>query len=252
MSKSGEKRKFAAFDIDGTIFRWQLYHELFDELSIAGYIDDDDKQSVLHARETWSTRQGSFIDYEEILVFVMEKHVIGLPEQVVKDLTMRILSAKGHRTYAYTRNLMHELRDAGYFIIAISGSYQQLVEAFAELHHIDLAIGTNYELEDGKFVRKGRTVFGQKGHILSTAVEEHGLTFEGSYAVGDSGSDGAMMELVDHPIAFNPDEKLFKIAQEHGWKVVIERKNMMYELEMPKGDSKEGHGTYVLAHAKSR
>ena len=25
-------KQFAVFDIDGTIFRWQLYHELFDAL----------------------------------------------------------------------------------------------------------------------------------------------------------------------------------------------------------------------------
>lgn len=246
------KRKFAAFDIDGTIFRWQLYHELFDALGDAGYIDEADRKAVADARETWSKRETSFTDYEELLVTVMEREVIGLPEQVVKDLARTILSAKGHRTYAYTRNLMQSLREQGYFIIAISGSYQQLVEAFAELHHIDLAIGTDYELQDGKFKRKSRPVFGQKGPLLTAAIAEHHLTLEGSYAVGDSGSDSAMMELVEHPIAFNPDDRLFRIAQEHGWNVVIERKNMMYELEMPKGESEEGHGTYVLAHAKSR
>lgn len=248
----GVKRKFAAFDIDGTIFRWQLYHELFDALGEAAYIDQTDRQAVADARETWSKRETSFTDYEELLVGVMERKVIGLPEQVVKDLARNILSAKGHRTYAYTRNLMQSLRAEGYFIIAISGSYQQLVEAFAELHHIDLAIGTDYELENGNFKQKNRPVFGQKGPLLTAAIAEHDLTLEGSYAVGDSASDSAMMELVEHPIAFNPDDRLFTLAQAHGWKVVIDRKNMMYELEMPKRKREEDHGTYVLAHAKSR
>lgn len=242
---SGEKRKFAVFDIDGTIFRWQLYHELFDELSVKGYIDDSDRIRVLDARNEWATRHSGFMDYENVLVEVMERQVIGLDESLVKDLAKEILASKGHRTYAYTRNLMHRLRESGYFIIALSGSYQQLVEAFAELHHIDLAIGTNYALEDGKFIRKERMVFGNKGPILRAAIDEHDLTLDESYAVGDSGSDSAMLELVAHPIAFNPDDRLFEIAKKHGWKVVIERKNMIYELE-------EKDGTYLLASANPR
>ena len=239
------RRKFAAFDIDGTIFRWQLYHELFDALAVAGYIDQSDRESVAGAREAWSRRESSFMDYEELLVSVMERKVVGLPEQVMKDLAREILSSKGHRTYAYTRKLMTDLKQQGYFIIAISGSYQQLVEVFAEIHQIDLAIGTNYEIKDGKFTSNRSMVFGHKGPILKSAVEEHNLTWEDSYAVGDSGSDSAMMELVEHPIAFNPDDRLFALARDAGWKVVIERKNMMYELEA-------ANGTYVLASANAR
>jgi len=239
------QRSFAAFDIDGTIFRWQLYHELFDALGAAGYIDQADRDDVNTAREAWSRRESSFMDYEHLLVSVMERKVIGLPEEVVKDLARDILSAKGHRTYSYTRNLMSDLKKDGYFIIAISGSYQQLVEAFAELHQIDLAIGTDYEIVDGKFTGKRRMVFGQKGPILQTAVTEHDLTWEGSYAIGDSGSDSAMMELVEHPIAFNPDDKLYALAEASGWKIVIERKNMIFELE-------KHNGSYLLAQANAR
>ena len=248
MSTAGQTstpRRFAAFDIDGTIFRWQLYHELFDALASAGYIDKNDRNDVAMAREAWSRREQSFMDYEHLLVSVMERKVIGLPEQTVKSLARDIQSAKGHRTYTYTRTLMEQLKQNGYFIIAISGSYQQLVEAFAELHHIDLAIGTDYELEQGNFVRKSRAVFGNKEPILKAAVDEYNLQWKGSYAVGDSGSDADMMKLVEHPIAFNPDNRLFALAQKAGWKIVIERKNMMYELE-------QRDGSYVLAQANSR
>lgn len=234
------QRKFAVFDIDGTIFRWQLYHELFDSLANAGYISGSERAAVAEARESWSKREQSFASYEELLVGVMERKVIGLPERIVTELAGDILNAKGHRTYTYTRNLMHSLSAQGYFIIALSGSYQQLVEAFAKLHHIDLAIGTDYELKEGNFARKKRPVFGHKGPILTQAAKEHNLAWEGSYAVGDSGSDSAMLELVEHPIAFNPDDRLFALARRAGWKVVVERKNMVYELE-------EHDGSYVLA-----
>ena len=31
--------KFAVFDIDGTLIRWQLYHAIADELAKSGHID---------------------------------------------------------------------------------------------------------------------------------------------------------------------------------------------------------------------
>jgi phosphoserine phosphatase len=45
-----------------------------------------------------------------------------------------------------------------------------------------------------------------------------------------------MLEMVEHPLVFNPDKKMFTIARDHHWPVVVERKNMIYELE-PADDS---------------
>jgi phosphoserine phosphatase len=49
-----------------------------------------------------------------------------------------------------------------------------------------------------------------------------------------------MLEYVEHPIAFNPEIRLFNEARNKGWKIVVERKNVVYELEA-------NHGSYVLA-----
>jgi phosphoserine phosphatase len=49
-----------------------------------------------------------------------------------------------------------------------------------------------------------------------------------------------MLEMVENPIAFNPDESLLKIAEKAGWLIIIERKNIAYKLE------KGQHG-YTLA-----
>lgn len=240
-----EKKKFAAFDIDGTIFRWQLYHELFDAFSEAGLIDARETGRVIAARNKWSIRDSSFTDYEETLVGVMERAIIGLPEQTVRDMAGQILQQKGMRTYAYTRKLLATLRDQGYFLIAISGSHHQLVEPFARLHSIDVAYGSQFEIVKGKFHKRSAGVLGRKDEILHKIVASHDLSWDDSYAVGDSGGDISMLQIVTHPIAFNPDDRLFAAAVEHGWRVVIERKNMIYELE-------NHDGTYLLAQANSR
>jgi phosphoserine phosphatase len=45
-----------------------------------------------------------------------------------------------------------------------------------------------------------------------------------------------MLEAAEQPIAFNPSEGLFKHAKESNWKIVIERKNIAYELAQKDGD----------------
>jgi phosphoserine phosphatase len=72
-------------------------------------------------------------------------------------------------------------------------------------------------------------------------VKEHGLTWEDSYAVGDSGGDSSMLARVEHPIAFNPNNDLQTEAMKHGWPIVLERKSIAYRLE------KGPDGTYILA-----
>jgi phosphoserine phosphatase len=39
-----------------------------------------------------------------------------------------------------------------------------------------------------------------------------------------------MLEIVETPIAFNPNRLLYRHAKKHEWKVVVERKDVIYEV----------------------
>jgi phosphoserine phosphatase len=69
-----------------------------------------------------------------------------------------------------------------------------------------------------------------KSAILKRAVEKEKLTLEGSYGVGDTESDVSMLELVETAIAFNPNRLLYRHAKKMGWEVVVERKDVIYEM----------------------
>lgn len=233
-------KKFAVFDIDGTIFRWQLYHELFDELYRSNVLSDEDVAPVFAARDAWRDRKAGFDAYEMTLVRTMEERIVGVKESVLTTAADTIIALRGHHTYRYTTQLIDELKSQGYSILAISGSQQQIVERFATHHGIDIARGRQHEIKDGIITDIVKPVYGHKAEILHELVETHHLSWDDSYAVGDTGSDRDILELVTHPIAFNPDEKLFSRARKEGWTIVVERKNMIYRLE-PHGN------TFVLA-----
>jgi HAD superfamily hydrolase (TIGR01490 family) len=234
-------RKFAAFDIDGTIFRWQLYHELFDILLESQLIDATLGANVIEARNKWKDRAISYEDYENILVDANQSGVVGMREDRLIEIADMIMSIHGNKVYTYTKALIRKLQLEGYIVIAISGSHQQLVERFAALHHIDIAYGRQHEVVDGILTDKVKVVFGRKAEIMHEMVAKHNLSWEDSYAIGDSGSDIAMLELVTHPIAFNPDHRLLEHARKEHWKIVVERKSIAYTLES------DIDGTYILA-----
>jgi len=36
--------------------------------------------------------------------------------------------------------------------------------------------------------------------------------------------------MVDHPIAFNPNQNLKAVAEKNNWKIVVEKKDVIYEI----------------------
>jgi len=69
-----------------------------------------------------------------------------------------------------------------------------------------------------------------KASILKRAVERSKLTLDGSVGVGDTENDISFLELVENPVCFNPDQKLYRHAKRNKWKVVVERKDVIYDL----------------------
>lgn len=69
-----------------------------------------------------------------------------------------------------------------------------------------------------------------KANIVKRALEKEKLTLECSIGVGDTEGDISFLELVEQPICFNPNTRLYKHAKRMGWKIVVERKDVIYEL----------------------
>jgi len=240
-------KKFAVFDIDGTLFRWQLFSEVVFELMQDGYIPKDVQTKVEAKMAEWRNRKTahSFHDYETAIVQAFIPYVTKVPVAAIEAAADKILARVGSQVYMYTRNLIADLKKQEYTLIAISGSQDEIVQRFAKLWQFDIALGQINDQKDGRYtgtIPDGKLLVLRKGEILKEIVKKHNLSWKNSIAVGDTLSDAGMLEAVEYPIAFNPNEQLFEVAKKHGWPIVIERKNMIYEMEMR-------DGAYLLAKA---
>ncbi len=230
-------RKFAVFDIDGTLIRWQLYHEIVNRLAQAGKLDKDSHDIITRARMAWKRRETteSFHAYEQVLVHEFETTLTKTRPEEVDALAVQVIDEYKDQVYTYTRDLIHELHQKEYVLLAISGSHHELIEKIAAHYGFDDFIATDYERTATGFTGNKSVPSFDKKTPLQSLIAKHQLTADGSYAIGDSLSDASMLEMVENPIAFNPDQKLYQAARSHGWKIVIERKNVIYTLEKQNG-----------------
>lgn len=237
------KRPFAVFDIDGTLIRWQLYHAIVDRLAKNGHVSQEEHTAVREKRMAWKQRahETSFHEYELAVIDAFDAAARRLQKNDFMAAVQHVFEEYRDQTYTYTRDLIRSLKKQDYLLFAISASQIEIVELLARYYGFDDWGGSQYEYKNKVFTGKKFVVKGdEKPKLLETLVVKHDAACSGSIAVGDSDGDIAMLQIAEQPIAFNPNKKLFQHAQAHDWKVVIERKNMVYALE-----SKDG--SYILA-----
>ena len=234
-------KQFAVFDIDGTLIRWQLYHAVVDRLAKTGALGTGVDHDIHEARMKWKRREGTdgFYAYERVLIDLYDKAVSTLDPKEFDATTNTIINEYRDQVYTYTRDLVKKFKNESYVLLAISGSQKELVAKIAEHYGFDDYIATDYARTKDGFSGEVSVASHDKKSALDILIAKHNLTLAGSYAVGDSKSDAAMLAMVENPIAFNPDKNLFDEAKKQGWKIVLERKNMIYELE-------SNNGTYIL------
>ncbi len=230
-------KKFAVFDIDGTLIRWQLYHAIADNLVKLGFIAPVKFQAIRDARMIWKRRESSesFREYEMELVKLYEQILSEISVEQFEQTAQAVFDEYKDQVYVYTRELLKELKKQGYLLFAISGSQQQIITKMSKHYGFDDFVARVDQQADGHFTGKSTTPIFSKDEALRRLVKKNGATFDGSIAVGDSASDVKMLELTQTPIAFNPERALYEHATKQGWKIVIERKNMVYELEKADG-----------------
>lgn len=238
-------QKFAAFDIDGTLFRSGLYREVAYEMMKMGALPREVLEETTAKNREWRHRShgNAFEEFDMLVVDRVDHLLPNLRIDDYEEAAQMVLEKRADNVYVYTRNLLNRLKAEGYFLIAISGSQIELVEPFAVKYGFDAWIGQEWERGDEFFTGNIVKTHTNKDVILRDLMARYNLTLKDSYAVGDSNGDVGMLTLVEHPIAFNPTAELYDKAVARGWTIAIERKNMMYTLEMRDGE-------YRLVHAE--
>ena len=230
--------KAAFFDIDGTLFRNSLLVEHFKKLikyeviDIAVWIDE-----VRNPFTKWAQRKG---DYEEYLVEVSQafkNSLEGIDQSVIDFISDQVIAINWEKTYVYTRERLRWHQEQGHLVFFISGSPDFLVSRMSEKYGAKDFKASTYVMEDGKFSGEVLPMwdFESKLRAIKELVSTYTIDLEHSYAYGDTSGDLTMLLMTGHPIAMNPNKRLYEhIMEDEALRkkvdVVVERKDMIYHL----------------------
>ncbi|MBI5071903.1 HAD family phosphatase [Candidatus Falkowbacteria bacterium] len=226
-------KKVAIFDIDGTIFRSSLLIELVEAMIAEGLFPANLRKVYARDYKNWLDRKDIYDKYISGVVQAYNKNIKGVSRDKFLKVAKKVIAFHHNRVYRFTRDLVRDLKKKNYYLLAISHSPREIVESFGKKIGFNKVYGRIYSTDRrGKFT--GEMLFldliSDKAKILARAMEKENLTLRGSVGVGDTESDIRFLKMVDRPICFNPNKKLYDYARRAGWEIVVERKDVIYKF----------------------
>lgn len=228
------RKKVAFFDIDGTVFRSSLLVEVVEAMVHEGVFQPTVKDSYLEEYLAWRDREGTYEAYIAAVITTFLDNIKGVHYGTFADIGRQVVALHSKRVYRYTRDLLKELKADGYLTVAISQSPKTILDVFCANYGFDKVYGRIYEIgPQDRFTGEvtDEHLIENKSNIVKRVFDRHPeLSRAGSIAVGDTDGDIPLLQLVEKPICFNPNQVLYTEAVRHGWEVVVERKDVIYTI----------------------
>jgi len=119
--------------------------------------------------------------------------------------------------------LLASHRQQGHELLIITATNEFITRPIAEFLGVEQLIACEGEIVDGRYTGEPRGVpsyHAGKVTRLNMWLEERGISLDGAFFYSDSHNDLPLLEIVDHPVAVDPDDILRARAVEEGWPVI--------------------------------
>lgn len=127
---------------------------------------------------------------------------------------------------AKASELLDSHRERGHILMIITATNRFVTELIADVLGIEHLIATEPEMINGRYTGgiAGTPSF-QEGKVarLNDWLATTGESLDGAWFYSDSHNDVPLLEIVDNPVAVDPDPKLEEFAKNKGWGVMTLR-----------------------------
>lgn len=211
----------AIFDLDNTLIGGDSDHAWGEFLCEQGIVDSEEyRKANDYFYEQY--KQGG-LDIFEFLAFALKPLATIDPVQLEALHTQFMQEKIEPIMLSKAEELLQKHREQGDYLLIITATNRFVTGPIAERLGVDAIIATEPESIDGRYTGKvaGTPCF-QDGKVtrLNEWLENHEFTLEGSYFYSDSHNDLPLLELVEYPVAVNPDETLEAHANNLLWPVL--------------------------------
>lgn len=223
----------AIFDLDNTLIADDSDY-LWGQFLVDQGIVDKAQYEDANARFYEDYRQGT-LNIVEFLKFSLQplaNHPVAQlyqwREQFIQEIITPIMLKPA-------QILIDKHRNQGDTLLVITATNRFVTEPIVKLYGIENLLATTPEFIDGKYTggfegvpcfREGKVTLLQEW--LKTAQE----TLQDSWFYSDSHNDLPLLNLVDHPVAVDPDEKLAITAKEANWSIISLRSDDLLQYNV--------------------
>jgi HAD superfamily hydrolase (TIGR01490 family) len=210
----------AIFDLDRTLLPGSSLLALGRAMAGAGLVSRR-RLAAAAVHEARFRRRGS-LDHEVVeLRDEALDHIAGLERQRLLDLVDTVADDLVADVTAGARYLLDRHLSSGDFVVVLSASPQELVEAIAGRVGAHRAVGTRAEVVDNRFTGRLLGPFCYGAAKIDRLVQDIGrVDLADTWAYADSSSDLPLLCASGHPVAVNPDRRLAAVARQRRWPIL--------------------------------
>lgn len=208
------------FDLDNTLIAGDSDHA-WGEFLVERKIVDAEHYRTKNDQFFQDYQSGNLI-IEEYLAFALEPlanntldDLLSWRESFLTEKIMPLMLPKA-------KALIEKHRKQGDYLLIITATNHFVTENIAKILQVDDLIATEPEKDSQGFTGKiAGTASFKEGKItrLNAWLKNNHHTMKGSYFYSDSHNDLPLLELVDNPIAIDPDETLRAYCEKHKWPI---------------------------------
>lgn len=211
----------AIFDLDNTLLGGDSDHAWGQFLVDLGVVDSQ------HYRDAndhfYRQYQQGGLNIQEYLEFALKplaEHPLAQLQQWHQQFMAEVITPM---LLPKARELLSNHRQRGDYLLIITATNRFVTGPIAEFLGVDALLATDPEFVDGRYTgRVAGTPCFQHGKVerLQQWLSQQTRSLDNSYFYSDSHNDIPLLEIVDHPIAVDPDPQLIETANQRGWPII--------------------------------
>jgi HAD superfamily hydrolase (TIGR01490 family) len=211
----------AIFDLDNTLLGGDSDY-LWGMFLVENNLVDGDHYAQENERFYREYDEGT-LDIFEFLQFSLKPLCENSPE-LLHELRERFIQEQIEPIILQAgRDLIAKHEKSGDIMMIITATNSFVTSPIAESLGIEHLIATEPEMVDGRYTGKvaGEPSYREgKVNRLQAWLQQHNQAMEGSSFYSDSHNDIPLLELVDNPVAVDPDRALTQHATAKGWPII--------------------------------
>ncbi len=218
--------RIAIFDFDGTLYSNETFYTMMDHLKHHPLYRNRYPKFMRAIFPPYIANKTKLYPTAKMRSRSMQLYLNALDYLTVEEADIYFEQIAQKMRLDFNEKIVEKIKEHAadqIHVMLVSGAYTPLLHVATQDLPIDVVIGTDIPVTNGKITSKAPIYHIQgmrKNEKVQQYLQNQTIDWENSYAYGDSYSDLSVLSLVGNPVAVQPDDKLRAIAKRRNWEIL--------------------------------